>query len=108
VEIAVDNCTYLDEVDARLNLGRSLLTHGRREEAEAEYQRVLRLCEDREYPLGIAQALAGLADCHESLQPGDAQRLLLRALAAVGDGVHPVLADRLQNRLAAATSGRSA
>ncbi|GAA3595218.1 AfsR/SARP family transcriptional regulator [Kribbella ginsengisoli] len=108
LEIAVDNCTYLDEVDARLNLGRSLLTHNCRDQAEDQYQLVLRLCEDRQYPLGIAQALVGLADCRESLQPGEAHKLLLRALAAVSDGVHPVLAGRLQDRLAAATSGRSA
>ncbi|MEV6417801.1 BTAD domain-containing putative transcriptional regulator [Kribbella sp. NPDC051718] len=108
LEIAVDNCTYLDEVDARLNLGRSLLTHGCQDQAEDQYQLVLRLCEDRQYPLGIAQALVGLADCHESLQPGEARGLLLRALAAVSDGVHPVLAGRLEDRLAAATSGQSA
>lgn len=108
LEIAVGNCTHLDEVDARLSLGRSLLASGRRELAEDQFERVLRLCEEREHPLGIAQALTGLADCLEPQQPSQARELVLRALAEVGDGVHPVLAARLQHRLTATTSGQIA
>ncbi|MEV8376628.1 BTAD domain-containing putative transcriptional regulator [Kribbella sp. NPDC056861] len=108
LEVAVGNCTYLDEVDARLHLGRSLLSVGRQGHAAEEFQHVLRLCEEREYPLGIAQALNGLARCIESQQPGQARDYLLRALAEVDDGVHPVLAARLQDRLTATPTGRTA
>ncbi|MEU0091777.1 BTAD domain-containing putative transcriptional regulator [Kribbella sp. NPDC006257] len=98
LQIAVGNCTHLDDVDARLSLGASLLAAGRSTEADEQYALVLRLCEERGHVLGIAQALTGLADCVQATSPGQARALLERALDRV-DGVHPIAAERLRARL---------
>jgi DNA-binding SARP family transcriptional activator/tetratricopeptide (TPR) repeat protein len=99
LQIAVGNCTHLDDVDARLSLGASLLAAGRSTEADEQYILVLRLCEERGHVLGIAQALTGLADCVEAAYPGQSRALLERALERVDGGVHPVAAERLRSRL---------
>ncbi|GAB3944826.1 BTAD domain-containing putative transcriptional regulator [Kribbella albertanoniae] len=95
--LAIGNCTHLDEVDARLHLGRSLLSAGRGEPAAEQFELAFRLSQDRDHPLGIVEALTGLADC--APQPGRADRLLRRARDVAFEAGYGALATRLECRL---------
>ncbi|WP_344150018.1 AfsR/SARP family transcriptional regulator [Kribbella yunnanensis] len=95
--LAIGNCTHLDEVDARLHLGRSLLSAGRGESAAEQFDLALRLSQDRDHALGIVEALTGLADCAQ--QPARADRLLRRARDVATEAGYGALATGLEYRL---------
>ncbi|MFB6721544.1 BTAD domain-containing putative transcriptional regulator [Kribbella sp. NPDC056345] len=96
LKLAIGNCTHLDEVDARLHLGRSLLSAGREESAAEQFDLALRLSQDRGHALGIVDALAGLADC--APQPARADRLIRRARDVATEAGYGALAARLECR----------
>lgn len=97
LKLAIGNCTHLDEVDARLHLGRSLLSAGRGEAAAEQFDLALRLSQDRGHTLGVVEALTGLADC--SPRSPRAGRLLRQAHDQAQTAGHTVLANRLEHRL---------
>jgi tetratricopeptide (TPR) repeat protein len=97
LKLAIGNCTHLDEVDARLHLGRSLHSAGRSESAVEQFDLALRLSEDRGHALGVVEALTGLADCTPLATRAD--RLLRQAHSQAKIAGYSALATRLETRL---------
>ncbi|MFF1815875.1 BTAD domain-containing putative transcriptional regulator [Kribbella sp. NPDC058245] len=95
--LAIGNCTHLDEVDARLHLGRSLLSAGRGEAAAEQFDLAFRLSQDRGHALGVVGALTGLADC--TPHSACADRLLRQAHEHAHNAGYLALATRLEHRL---------
>ncbi|GAA0579869.1 tetratricopeptide repeat protein [Kribbella sandramycini] len=95
--LAIENCTHLDEIDARLHLARSLRTARQAEAATAQYDLALRLSQDGQHTPGMVEALTGLADCTpDRVRAG---RLLRQAHAQAAGSGHAALAARVERRL---------